>query len=143
MLTKDQRAELAQQLSSPWGNVRLICDGHLVTLRTERWSDSAIRYRVMTYVDGHFRGEWIKGEALEAKFLRKRVLRLYSAANCKEMEKAVGKRRFATADYDGFRKTLIQYMPDWASGKAAITHLCKVCESVEIALPQALPAQTV
>jgi hypothetical protein len=25
------------------------------------------------------------------------------------------------------------YLPDWSSGKAAINHLCKVCDSVEIA----------
>ncbi|MDO8932967.1 MAG: hypothetical protein Q7U97_11275 [Rhodocyclaceae bacterium] len=141
-LTKDQRAQLVGELSTPWGSAHLICDGHRVTLQVQREGGNAIKFRVMTYVDGHFKGEWIKGEVPEAKFLRKQVRRLYSTARCKKIEKIVGKRRFATAEYDGYRKTLTHYLPDWASGKAAIAHLCKVCESVELAPPEALPAPT-
>lgn len=46
------------------------------------------------------------------------------------MEKAIGKR--AVAKDRDYSKTVTSYMPDWASGKAAINHLCKVCESVEL-----------
>lgn len=132
-LTKQQRAELVEKLNFPWGCVSLICDGHRVTLQVQREAGNAIRYGLMTYVDGHFKGEWFKGDAPEAKFLRKQVRRVWSPAKCKEIEKIVGKRRFASAEYDQYRKTLTQYTPFWSSGKAAIAHLCKVCDSVEIA----------
>jgi hypothetical protein len=46
------------------------------------------------------------------------------------MEKIYGKR--AAAKNLDYKKTVTVYMPDWASGKAAINHLCKVCASVEI-----------
>lgn len=142
-LTKEQRADLVEKLSSPWGSASLVCDGHRVTLQVQREGGNAIKYRVMTYVDGYFKGEWMNGEAPEAKFLRKQVYPVYSVSDRKKMEKIVGKRRFASADYDRYRKTLTHYLPDWASGKAAIAHLCKVCESVEIAPPEALPAPAV
>ncbi len=133
MLTKEQRAELAAKLDFPWGDVRLICDGHSVTLQVQRDACTAIRYSVMTYVDGYFKGEWMKGEAPEAKFLRKQVRPLFSPAHRKAIEKIVGKRRFASQEYDNYRKTSTNYMPYWPNGKAAINHLCKVCESVEVA----------
>ena len=132
-LDKEQRAALAEKLAIPWGQVALICDGRRVTLQVQREPGNAIKYRVMTYVDGHFKGEWIKGETPEAKFLRKHVRPHYSPAERARAESAVGKRRFATADYDRYRRVSTYYMPDWASGKAAIDHLCRVCESVEIA----------
>lgn len=134
MLTKEQRDALAEKLSSPWGgDVHLLCDGRRITLQVRRESGAAIRYCVMLYIDGYFKGAWHKGDTPEAKFLRKQVKALWSPARRKVMEKAVGKRRFASADFDDYRKTLTHYMPYWSSGKAAIAHLCKVCESVEVA----------
>ena len=103
---------------------------------------NAIRYCVMTYVDGHFKGEWFKGGAPQAKFLRKQVRALYSPARRKVIEKIVGKRRFAGSEYDNYRKTIAHYTPIWSSGKAALAHLCKVCESVEIATIDANTAET-
>ena len=137
MLTKEQRAELAAKLASPWGDVRLVCDGRRITLQVQREACTAIRYCVMTYIDGYFKGEWMKGEAPEARFLCKQVRPVFSPARRKAIEKIVGKRRFASQEYDGYRKTLTHYVPYWSSGKAAINHLCKVCESVEIAPPEA------
>ena len=136
-LTKEQRAELAKRLSYAWGEASLLCDGYRVTLQVQREAGNAIRYVVAIYVNGHFKGEWMKGEAPEAKFLRKQVRRLYPPATCKAMEKIVGKRRFATSEYDRYRRTITHYIPWWSSGKAAIDHLCRVCESVEIAPAEA------
>lgn len=131
-LTKEQKAELAAQLSTPWGTVELICDGYRVALEVQRMK-GGMTYRVMTYVNGSFYGHWVSGSAEfpEQKFLRKSVRPLYSAAEKAKYEKVFGKRHVAKdARYS---KTLTMYMPDWASGKAVISHLCKVCESVEIA----------
>lgn len=131
MLTKEQRAELAGELASPWGNVLLVCDGRRVTLQVQRYSKTRIEYRVMTYIDGKFCGAWCNGETPEAKYLRKQVRPLISSAGRKAAEKSLGKRLFAKATL--YKKTMTFYLPDWPSGKAAINHLCKVCESVEIA----------
>jgi len=129
-LTKEQRVELADTLSLPWGSVVLICDGYRVALQVQRMK--GMTYRVMTYVNGSFLGKWVSGTETfpEQKFLRKSVRPLASAAEKTKCEKAFGKR--AVAKDPWFSKTLTLYCPDWASGKAAISHLCKVCESIEI-----------
>jgi hypothetical protein len=129
-LTKEQKAECASSLDHPYGRVELVCDGRKITLNVE--SCKKLSYRVMTYVDGHFLGKWISGSEAhpEQKFLRKVVRPVYSASFKKKMEKAAGKRFVAQDPF--YKKTVTTYMPDWASGKAAINHLCKVCESVEL-----------
>lgn len=137
-LTKEQRAELAQQLASPWGMIDLLCDGRRITLQVQRVSGPGITYRVMTYVDGEFRGSWCKGDTPEAKFLRKQVTPLTSPARRKAAEKALGKRWVAKQPL--YTATHTFWHPDWPSGKAAINHLCKVCESVEVAPQKLLPA---
>lgn len=130
-LTKEQKADLAATLGHPWGTVALICDGYLVNLQVQR--SKGMTYRVMTYVNGQFLGKWISDKEVfpEQKFLRKHVQKLASPAQKAKAEKIFGKRVVAKDPW--FNKTLTTYMPDWASGKAAISHLCKVCESVEVA----------
>jgi hypothetical protein len=134
MLTKEQRAELAESLASPWGDVTLLCDGRRVTLQVQRMaSKTRIEFRVMTYIDGQFKGLWCMGDAPESRFLRKQVRRLISPAKRKADEKLLGKRWVAKQSL--YNAVHSAYLPDWPSGKAAIDHLCKVCESVEIAPP--------
>ncbi|MCX7172446.1 MAG: hypothetical protein NT159_00585 [Proteobacteria bacterium] len=132
MLTKEQRAAAAQELASPYGRaVHLLCDGRRVSLQVQCASKTGLKYRVMTFVDGQFMGAWCKGDTPEAKFLRKHVHSLVSPARYKQAEKVFGKRAVAKDPF--WNKTFTQYHPDWASGKAAIDHLCKACESVEFA----------
>lgn len=130
-LSKEQKKSLASQLSHSWGAVDLICDGYRVALRVERYK--TLSYRVMTYVNGQFSGKWIsaKDNAPESKFLRKSVRPNYSPAKRRELEKALGKRYVKNNPF--FSGSITIYLPDWSPGAAAINHLCKVCESIEIA----------
>ncbi|MBC7857991.1 MAG: hypothetical protein H7Z39_04265 [Burkholderiaceae bacterium] len=129
-LTKEQKDALAAELAMPWGRVALRCDGYEVSLVVER--DKGLTYRVMTYVNGFFKGAWTKpkSEAPESKFLRKSVRPNCSPAKRKQMEKALGKRYVQKDPY--FSGSWTIYLPDWSSGKAALSHLCRVCESVEV-----------
>lgn len=131
-LTKEQKETLADTLSSPWGSVALMCDGYRVDLQVQRCKGS-MTYRVMTFVNGNFLGNWCSGKEAhpEQRFLRKSVRPVYSAAEKAKYEKAFGKR--CVAKHPSFSATITLYSPDWVSGKAAISHLCKVCESIEIA----------
>ena len=132
-LSKEQRAVLETELSFTWGNVALLCDGYRIQLQVQR-AKGAITYRVITYVNGQFLGGWMSGtkEFPEQKFLRKSVRPLYSAAKIAAMKKRLGVRNYAKYFKDMDAK-ITMFMPDWVSGKAAISHLCKVCDSVEIA----------
>lgn len=132
-LSKEQKEALARELMTPWGRIELECDGYLVALRVER--AKGMTYRVVTYVNGFFKGEWIctKGGAApvpETKFLRKSVRPNISPVKRKKLEKTLGKRYISKDPYWSGTQTF--YLPDWSSGKAAINHLCKVCESVQV-----------
>jgi len=130
-LSKEQKEQLAGQLSTPWGSVELLCDGRRVSLQVRRFK--AMTYRVMTYVDGVFKYEWARSEPSvpEHKFLRKSVRPNLSPAKRKEAEKRFGKRYVAKDPF--WSGSVTVYLPDWSSGKSAINHLCKVCDSVELA----------
>lgn len=129
-LTKEQKEKLGDDLTSPWGGVRLICDGYRIALVVERVKP--MLFRVVTYINGQWRGEWCLGtkEFPEQKFLNKKTHRVHSPAFVKEMEKILGKR--AVAKDPEYRKTFHTYDITCPSGKAAINHLCRVCDSVEI-----------
>lgn len=134
-LSKEQKQELIDKLTHPWGRVRLMCDGYKVDLVVER--AKGMRYRVTTYVNGRWSGKWISGEEThpEQKFLRKYVRPAVSKKDKDAMEKVVGKRYFKKmcAEESYWTKTITLYDISWASGRTAINHLCKVCDSVAIA----------
>lgn len=130
-LSKEQKEKLAETLSMPWGTASLICDGYRITLQVRR--AKGMTYRVVTFVNGEWQGAWCSGEAEypEQKFLNKKTHLAVTPAFKTKMEKILGKRAVAKDPY--YSKTFITYNVSWASGKAAIAHLCRVCESVEIA----------
>lgn len=129
-LTKEQKAKLAEDLSMPWGHAKLRCDGYEITLAVER--SKGMTYRVTTYVNGSWKGIWFSGKEAhpEQKFLRKSVRPACPPAFKAKMEKILGKRAVAKDPY--YNGMVTTYCVTWASGKAAISHLCKVCDSVEI-----------
>lgn len=132
-LSKQQIDVLAASLSHPYGSgVTLLCDGYTVTLQVAK--AKGLTWRVMTYVNGHFKGTWCglsKQEHPEQKFMRKMVKPRCSPAKKREMEKIMGKRHVKNDPY--YSETQTSYWPDWPSGKAALNHLNKVCESVQLA----------
>ncbi len=133
-LTQEQKQQLIDRLGHQWGRVRLQCDGHQVDLVTER--AKGMTWRVVTYVDGCWKGEWIDGRQShpEQKFLNKRTKPAVTKAQRDKMEKAVGKRYFKKmcATESLWTATSTIYDISWASGKTAINHLCRVCDSVQI-----------
>lgn len=139
-LSEEQRDKVIDRLSHPWGRAELMCDGYRITLAVER--AKGMSYRVMTYVNGSFRGLWCshKDECPESKFLRRVVRPACPPRHKQEMEKIMGKRYIQKDPY--YSATFIHYMPDWASGKSALNHLCKVCDSVQVADPQSAEAES-
>ena len=129
-LTAEQKQELIEKLSYPWGCVDLLCDGHKISLHVECLK--ALNYCVVVYVDGRWCGKWISAnkEFPEQKFMRKQVKKAYSGKLAKDLEKIYGKRAWAKDPRSS--ETYTQYHPWFSTGRAAINHLCKVCDSVEI-----------
>lgn len=130
-LTKEQKATLIADLMLPWGRVELLCDGDRITLAVQQ--AKPLVFRVVTFVNGEWRGEWCFGtkEFPEQKFLNKRTHRVYRPAYVKKMEKIFGKRE--VAKNPEYQRTFVTYDISWPNGRAAINHLCRVCESIEVA----------
>lgn len=132
-LSKQQIEVLAKDLAHPFGSgIKLLCDGYTVTLQVER--TKALKYCVMTYVNGYFKGVWCglsKQDCPEQKFMRKLVRPRCSQKHKLEMEKIMGKRHVKNDPY--YSETQTSFWPNWANGKTALNHLNKVCESVQLA----------
>jgi hypothetical protein len=129
-LSKEQKAALASQLDSPYGRVHLLCDGYEIILRVER--AKGLSYRVVTYVNGSWKGTWCSGRESypEQKFLNRKETPLTTPSKKAEAEKIFGNRAVAKDPF--YSKKIVTYDLSWPSGKVAINHLCRVCESVEI-----------
>lgn len=129
-LTKEQKAELIEKLNNPYGRVALMCDGYRIALSVQRTGQ--LSYRVVTYVNGEWKGAWVSGinSYPEQKFLNRKEHPLAKPSEKAKMEKIMGKR--AVAKDPWFTKKLVTFDISWASGRSAINHLCKVCESIEI-----------
>jgi hypothetical protein len=129
-LSKEQKDKAIADLSHPWGNVNLICDEFRISLQVQRFK--GMTYRVVTFVNGEWKGVWMSAENShpEQKFMRLSVKPLYRGKIKQDMEKIYGKRHVAKDPR--FSKTITHYFPDFASGKAAINHMCKVSESIQI-----------
>lgn len=133
-LSMAQRKSLATQHSHPFGNLHLLCDGRRITLQMHRTGATKLTYSVMIYIDGEFKGIWISGreDHPEHKFMRRIEKRLYSEAKIVALEKKFGKRRVAETLPDA-RKTIVSFFPYWNTYLAALNHLCRVCDSVQVA----------
>lgn len=129
-LTKEQKEKVIGDLSQLFGRAVLRCDDYEIVLQVERFK--GFKYRVMTYVNGTFSGKWMspKNEAPESRFLRKVTTPNLSPAKRVKAEKTLGKRYVAKHPYWSGSYTL--HLPDWSTGRAAVNHLCKVCESIEL-----------
>jgi hypothetical protein len=129
-LAKEQKEKVISDLSQLFGRAVLKCDGYEITLQVERFK--GFKYRVMTYVNGTFSAVWCleKNAAPESQFLRKSTRPNLSPVKRLKLEKELGKRYVAKHPYWSGSYTI--YLPDWSTGRAAVNHLCKVCQSVEL-----------
>lgn len=129
-LSKAEWKAVEAELSSPYCfGVVMTADGHRLRLTVEKVKK--LRYAIVVYVDGWFRGEWAKGDSeIGAKFWRPRRVSLFSAHEFKKIEKAHGKR-FA----DGMRKKYtgsIWHDPAWTSVGSFRRHIAKTCRDVQL-----------
>lgn len=111
----------------------MICDGFDVSLQAVSLSETTLKYGVMTYVSGKFEGKWLVNErAAERKFMRPRERFVFSAKVRNEITRKYSKRLLKEY-WPNISKKISYVEPIWPGGKSAIDHLCRVCESVEIA----------
>ena len=129
-LTKEQKQALIDQLSLTFGTVKLRCDGYEIVLQVQQVKP--LQYRVITFVNGFWEGKWMSGRESypEQKFLNKKETHCAKPSDKARAEKIFGKR--AVAKDPWYTKKIVTYDVTWASGRQAINHLCRVCDSIEV-----------
>jgi hypothetical protein len=128
-LSKEQKTFILEQLNSQFKSVQLLCDGYEITLRMERYKMKLV---IGIYVNGSVKGVWVTKpeEHQESKFLASHQKSYYSAKEKAERIKVFGKRE-ANKRYD-LDKKLEYKLPYFSTAQAALTHLIKVSDSIEL-----------
>lgn len=134
MPTKEQWAAVEAELSSVFGSVEFRADGY--TVRALVKPISPLKCGIAIYIDGWLRGEWVNGEAPEArKFLQEKKRYLHSAKAREEAKKQLRKRlpgELKQLWRDTAEATISYWWPYWTSPKAMTRQWRETCTSIEI-----------
>ncbi|AZN69288.1 hypothetical protein DX910_14540 [Acinetobacter haemolyticus] len=130
-LTKVQKDFVIGRLKNQWQQVRLKCDGFEVALGLVQVTDSKLA--VSIYIDDYFKGAWIikPNDHVESKFLPIRTKSVYSPARKKQILKEFGKRN-SYKYFPDLDKKIESKGTHFSSGHAALNHLVKVSDSIEL-----------
>jgi hypothetical protein len=134
MITKEQWIEVSSALAHAHGSAKLRIDGYEVTLSCVRVG--AMKYRILVYVDGWSKGEWIVKDCEERRrFLCPRQKNLWSAKSKANLTKGLSKAaiKMHLPDLD---KKHTSYYPYWPSFAPLKRHLVKHNQSIELANDQ-------
>jgi hypothetical protein len=130
-LSKEQKEFILKQLNSFFQSVYLMCDGHEVSLKLERVQN--FKLAVGVYVDGWMKGVWLlrPEEHPESKFFPNKAKSIYSPKRKQEIIKAFGKRR-AYKEFPNLDGKIESKGTHFSTPQAALNHLIKVSESIEL-----------
>jgi hypothetical protein len=123
---------LKAQMASPWGSMTLKCDQFVLTLQQGACGKSR-SWSTNVYVDGVFKGEWMRSDDGEPKheesrrFMRKVGRALHSKKEVEVYRKLWGKRE---ADKVAAKKWF-HFDPSWKSFNSLKKHLLTNNTSIE------------
>lgn len=130
MLTKEQKAFILKKLESQFNHVELNCDGFKIWLRLQPYK---MRLVIDIYINGVFKGEWLGVTKThpETKYLPIKKKPYFTTKRKAEIIKTFGKREakkmFPKLDDVHESRTCF-----FTSPKAALNHLIKVSENIEL-----------
>lgn len=128
-LTKEQKQTILDKLRLPYSRVKLKCDNDIISLTVEQ--TKPLKFEICVYVNGSFKSAWLNPDKQyhEQKYLYVRTKCFLKAELKKFYLKTFGKE-FLNERIKEATHTL--YYAFFPSAKSAISHLCKVCEHIEI-----------
>ena len=134
-ITKEQWVEVERQLSGPIGRCELSCDGYEVVARVA--TIAALQLGIVVYVNGWVRGEWMKGEAEEARKFHREMKRYIWSARLRTEAAKKAKGRHLPADLrkvyqDRVTASVSTWAPYWTNAKAFTRHLRKTCADISV-----------
>ncbi|HHV7522967.1 TPA: hypothetical protein ACUNF5_004482 [Burkholderia orbicola] len=128
-LSKEDMEKIDTELSFPYGRVELRCDGDTVAVAVQPTKPR--RYDLMVYVNGWFRGEYLRESAPEHRFYRPTKISAYTPSQRAKIEKQFGKRN-ARKYFPNLDKTTTILMPTWRAPRSMLRHFARVSQSVEL-----------
>ncbi|PRF42502.1 hypothetical protein C6Q04_29905 [Burkholderia multivorans] len=85
----------------------------------------------MVYVNGWFKGEYLKEAAPEHRFYRPVKISAYKPSERAKIEKQFGKRK-ARQYFPNLDKISTYYMPSWNTPITMLRHFARVCQSITL-----------
>lgn len=130
-LSKEQKEFILKTLDSQFQMVYLMCDGYEVSLQLERVQN--LKLAIGIYVNGWMKGDWLLHPAdhPESKFLPIRSKALWKPKQKQEIIKTFGKRQ-AYKNFPSLDEKIEMKGSHFSSGRAALNHLIKVSDSIEL-----------
>lgn len=129
-ITKEQKAFILNQLEKQFNYVELNCDGFKIWLSLKPYK---MRLVIDIYINGVFKGEWLGFKKIhpETKYLPIKKKPYFTPKRKAEIIKTLGKREakkmFPKLDEVHESRTCFFNSP-----KAALSHLIKVSDSIEL-----------
>lgn len=140
-MTKDEWLQVKQQLSQPYGSVKLTVDGYTLALQVQLIKP--LKYGICVFVNGVCKGVWHKGEADEAKrFFRPVVMAAYSPAKKKAALKGFRSKADIKSMTDLLRldRAWTFWNSYWLTFAPLQRHLMANNKSIELAKEEVLPS---
>lgn len=129
-LSKADWAAVEKELSVPYGGVKLLADGHAISLNVV--PIKKLRFSIGVYIDGWIKGEWMKVDSeIGAKFWHPCKMQLFSARDFAEMRRKFGKR-YENEMRKKHPPKLCLYSPHWPSVTAFRRHIAKTCRDIRL-----------
>lgn len=129
-LSKADIEQVEKELAYPYGRVELKCDDYAVTISVQQVK--ARKFALMVYVNGWFRGEWLRADTEERRrFYRPAKASLYKPSQRAEIMKDFGKRRAARL-FPDLDKTFTYYVPTWNATSSMLRHFHRENASVSL-----------
>ena len=126
--TKEEWKKIEEKLSTPWGQIVLMIDGYELTLSVVRVKP--LRYAIMIYVNGVFKGEWGLKDCEERRLFFCPLVRNIWSRKTRKALKNISKKSMKSINMD-LDKTAVYYTPFWKSFKSLKAHLLKNNKSIE------------
>lgn len=124
MITKEQWTAIETTLTGAFGRVELLIDGFNVVLRIERLKE--LKFGIMTYVNGEFRGTWMKEDSeIGMRFYRPVSKFMHDAKYRAQVIKIYGGKRCPKAKIEEINKKLVLRDPIWSNAKTLHRHFVK------------------
>lgn len=124
MISKEEWNEIQTMLTGAFGRVELLIDGFEVVFRIERIRN--LKYGIMTYVNGEFRGAWLLEDSeIGKRFYRPVSKFVHTTKTRTDLIRLYGGKRCKKEELERINKKHLFLDPIWNSVKTLRCHLEK------------------